>query len=208
MNNRTGVNEITLGRPLTTVDDILRLQLLSNLGSKKDQHGTLVIQARQGDADAFSALASELWVELVSLARATLANSLNAEDVVQDSLLVAWTRIKSLKDPTAFRPWLCRIVVRRCWKLAKRPNPVFVEPDDRGRIASTHSTIDVERALRRLSARQRTVTYLSWIEGMTDSEVASFLGMARATVRVHRSRARSNLQTYLQGQRKEQPHEE
>ena len=43
-----------------------------------------------------------------------------AEDVVQDSLVVAWTRLARLSDPQSFGPWVSRIVFRRCLRASRR----------------------------------------------------------------------------------------
>src|SRR5688572_4327654 len=74
----------------------------------------VVLRARAGDADAFGELVEELWAPLVGLARAVLAGDAEAEDVVQEALVVAWRRLPELRDPARFPAWVRRIVVRRC----------------------------------------------------------------------------------------------
>jgi RNA polymerase sigma-70 factor (ECF subfamily) len=58
---------------------------------------------------------------------------------------------------------------------------------------------DLVRALSQLSPRQRAVLHLGEIEGLTDEEVATTLGLRPATVRVHRQRGRQRLRQILEG---------
>jgi RNA polymerase sigma-70 factor (ECF subfamily) len=56
---------------------------------------------------------------------------------------------------------------------------------------------DVIRALAELSSNQRAAVLLSDLEGMPAREVAMLLGIAAATVRVHRFRGRRRLRELL-----------
>ena len=179
------------------------------LARGEDQASALVMRARGGDADAFGALVEELWAPLVGLARAVLAGDPEAEDVVQDALVVAWRRLPALRDPARFPAWLRRIVVRRCLRYLRRrsarPN-AELSAADAGRARSTGPTtapaseaaIDVARLLAALPPRQRAVLYLTAVEGRTDREIAALLGILPPTVRVHRLRATRRLRGWLE----------
>jgi RNA polymerase sigma-70 factor (ECF subfamily) len=161
---------------------------------------SLVLRAMDGDRDAFSRLAARHWRRLLALAR-TIVADLEAEDVVQDGLIKAWSKLRSLREPDAFASWLTRVVANTAIARARRrraSQPIdgveaAVEP------APLDDRIDVARALRRLAPRQRAVLHLTAVEGMTDSEISDFLGISSSSVRAHRLRGRRRLAELLGG---------
>jgi RNA polymerase sigma-70 factor (ECF subfamily) len=160
----------------------------------------LVQAALDGNRDAFGSLVESHWDRLVRLARSVVGDA-EAEDVVQDSLVVAWTRLAGLSDPQKFVPWVSRIVFRRCLRANHR---------QRGRIAldaipepsrwcDPEASLSAWQILARLAPRQRAVLHLTAVEGMTDAEIAPVLGITPASVRAHRRRARAAVARIVRG---------
>ena len=56
---------------------------------------------------------------------------------------------------------------------------------------------EVERILKMLAPRQRAVMHLTVVEGMSDSEIGSVMGIDAASVRSHRRRAKERLRPVL-----------
>jgi RNA polymerase sigma-70 factor (ECF subfamily) len=162
--------------------------------STVDKESALVRRAMEGDPEAFSELAAVHWRRLLALARSIVAD-LEAEDVVQDGLVKAWKKLRSLRDPAAFPAWLTRIVANTAVARARRRRQM--EPIDGVAVAAASEAmdvrIDVSRLLARLAPKQRAVLHLTTIEGFSDSEIAGVLGISSSSVRVHRLRARRRL---------------
>jgi len=162
--------------------------------STVDKESALVRRAMEGDPEAFSDLATMHWRRLLALARSIVAD-LEAEDVVQDGLIKAWRKLRSLRDPEAFSAWLTRIVANTAVARARRRRAT--EPIDGISVAAADGPlevrIDVGRLLARLAPKQRAVLHLTTIEGYSDSEIARILGITSSSVRVHRLRARRRL---------------
>jgi RNA polymerase sigma-70 factor (ECF subfamily) len=163
----------------------------------------LVEAAMGGSREAFSELAAGQWRRLIRLARSTVASQ-DGEDVVQEALLQAWKRLPSLRNPRSFGPWLTRIVVNRAIRWASRTrNNVPLRDDheptpelqtaDHDSARQVERKIDVATALRLLSPRQRAVMHMTYIDGMSDSEIGEALGIGASSVRTHRLRAQQRL---------------
>ncbi len=156
----------------------------------------LVGRARKGDREAYGELVEMMWPQLVALARTILAGDDEAEDLVQEALVHAWSRLGTLRRAEKFPPWIRRIVARRCLAHSRRRRlpaesvPVVPAP-------SPVERIDVVRVLRRLAPRQRAVVYLTLVEGHSATEAAAILGILPATARVHRHRAMARLRDEL-----------
>ncbi len=153
----------------------------------------MILRAQQRDADAFSILVERRWSYLVRFARSIVGEA-DAEDVVQDGLLRAWDKLPRLRAAEAFPFWIVRIVSRFCFRRARRRRsmvplstaPEPFDPGSEGRLEAIH----VENILSALAPRQRAVMHLTLIEGMSDSEISTALGITAASVRSHRRRAR------------------
>ena len=152
--------------------------------------------ARAGDQEAFGQLVEENWRGLVGLARSVLAARGDAEDVVQDALVLAWQRLSSLRQPERFPAWVRRIVVRGCLRRLRRERVSTQLPEAAVAAPRDETRLDIERALASLSPRQRAVMHLT-AEGRSDREIAGILGVFPATVRVHRFRATKSLRRIL-----------
>lgn len=153
-----------------------------------------------GDQGAFADLVERHWSALVGLARSIVGDSA-AEDAVQDALILAWRKLGSLRQATAFSTWLKRIVLNQCLRSQRRwlgflsisdiQEPVFeTDPD---------AELDLARCLESLAPRQRAVMYLTLIEGQSDGEIAALMQISAASVRSHRRRARQRLSHVLSG---------
>jgi len=162
----------------------------------------LVRLAQGGDSRAFSTLVERHWSRLVPFARSVVGDA-DAEDAVQDALVVAWSKLGGLTEPAAFRAWVLRILGRLCFRRVRfgrrfRSLVGLPEPRDPATEAA-HEAFDVERTLGRLAPRQRAVMHLTVVEGMSDSEIGTVMGIDAASVRSHRRRARERLRQVLGG---------
>ncbi|HEX5014770.1 MAG TPA: sigma factor [Candidatus Limnocylindrales bacterium] len=66
----------------------------------------LVEQAQRGDREAFAILARTHGDRLMSIAQRILRDVGRAEDAVQQTLVIAWRELPSLRDPDRFDAWL------------------------------------------------------------------------------------------------------
>jgi RNA polymerase sigma-70 factor (ECF subfamily) len=159
-----------------------------------------VIDAREGNKEAFAELVKRHWARLVRLARSIVGETA-AEDAVQEGLILAWSKLDSLREPGAFGFWLQRIVLRHCLHEARKLKPwisldTLTEPP---KVAAANPyALEVEQVLTHLAPQQRAVMHLTVVEGMTDSEIGAVLNLRPSSVRSHRRRARESLSRWLE----------
>jgi RNA polymerase sigma-70 factor, ECF subfamily len=155
----------------------------------------LVDRAKQGDGEAFDALARTAGDKCMAIAVRILRDADLAEDAVQAALITAWRELRSLRDPEAFEPWLHRILTHACyaearrrrrWSTAIRVLPVEATsgPDD---TLTVQDRDQLERAFRRLTLEQRAVLVFHHYLGLPMAEVADRLDIPIGTAksRVH-----------------------
>ena len=155
----------------------------------------LVDRAKQGDGEAFDALARAAGDKCMAIAVRILRDADLAEDAVQAALITAWRELRSLRDPEAFEPWLHRILTHACYAEARRrrrwstairvlPTEATSGPDE---TLSVQDRDQLERAFRRLTLEQRAVLVFHHYLGLPMSEVANRLDIPIGTAksRVH-----------------------
>jgi len=150
----------------------------------------LVEQAQQGDAEAFDALARTAGDRCLAIAVRILRDIDLAEDAVQAALIVAWTELRTLRDPSRFEPWLHRILTNACYAEARRRRrwseglrilPVAAHgPDD---FLTVDDRDTLERAFRRLTVEQRAVLVFHHYLGLSIAEVAARTGLPIGTTK-------------------------
>ena len=166
----------------------------------------LVQRAMAGDHDAFSELARVSIGRLYATARLILRDDERAEDATQEALVAAWRDLSALRDPDRFDAWLHRLLVRACYREARRGrrrwaievevdgHRVGIEPDPALDIADRDQ---LERGFRRLDADQRTVLVLHYYLGLSLDEAADALGIPPGTVRSRLHRATQAMRAAL-----------
>jgi len=160
--------------------------------------GEIVEAARAGEREAFARLVEALWPDLVAFTRSVLGRAADAEDVVQDALIVAWQELPTLRSSAKFFPWVCKIAYRLALvALKKRSRLVPLTAAKREVIHLVTNDLDFQRLLAVLTTRQRAVLYLSLVEGWTASEIGAALGASLVTVRIHRMRALARLRRHV-----------
>lgn len=151
----------------------------------------LVDRAKQGDPEAFDALARSVGDRCMAIAVRILRDADLAEDAVQQSLIKAWTEVRTLRDPERFEPWLHRILTRQCYQEARRRRrwsaqirllPVDVEGDGSS-ILTVNDRDQLERAMRRLTLEQRAVLVFHFYLDLSLADVADRLGIPLGTAK-------------------------
>lgn len=169
----------------------------------------LVVRAQGGDVDAFSALTAGRTDRLFAVARLILRHDELAADAVQDALLGAWLDLRGLRDPDRFDAWLHRLLVRACYRAARRRRDREVveltlgsafEPatPDAQRAVAVRDQLD--RGFRRLSAEQRAVIVLHHYLGLSLVESAEVLGIPLGTLQSRLSRATQAMRAALEAE--------
>lgn len=153
--------------------------------------------------------------------RKLAGNRDEGDDLYQDSLLTALRKFDSLRDHDAFRPWLYRIIVngfknrhRRSWwrrHASLTPEILHALPGSN----PEHRLIArrwLERALRNLSADERSLIVLFELEQWSIAELAELYGCREGAIktRLFRSRRkmRKTITRYLSQDANEQPDKE
>jgi RNA polymerase sigma-70 factor (ECF subfamily) len=145
--------------------------------------------------ETFSAFVAPHWDVMARLAN-RLAPSGEWEDVLQDALAAAWRKFGQFDEARGTpRNWLLAVVADQARKGHRRLRRTH-ELVDRA-VEDTPADLDLVRALRRLTARQRAAVELHYYLGLPVADVAQVLGCSPGTVKSTLSDARARLRRDL-----------
>lgn len=129
------------------------------------------------------------------LALSLLGRREDAEDAVQNALLLAYEHLDGLRSFEKFRPWLFRILSRECTRLARLRTDD--EDIDALSIPAPQGDDDVRLSLwqtvERLPPIYRSVVVLFYYEDMSIADMAKTLELTQDTVKKRLSRGREAL---------------
>jgi RNA polymerase sigma-70 factor, ECF subfamily len=125
-----------------------------------------------------------------------------AEDLVQETLLLAWRSFRQLVEHSNARAWLFRILINVSYGKGRkaRTSPETVPLADHSRQGASSSVmerLELQQAFAGLTEEQRTVLLLAIVEGFTCREVAEILSLPLGTVTSRLSRGRQSLRDVL-----------
>ncbi|PLY03715.1 MAG: RNA polymerase sigma factor [Desulfuromonas sp.] len=177
----------------------------------------LLQRAREGDESSFEQLVTSHAPRLLALARRLVGTPDQAEDIVQEAFLRLHRNLATFRGESSIGTWLYRTVTHvaidhlRREKIRQRlfffrsnndsPDPLDLSYDsrpdpDQMLVAHELSTV-MNRALKNLSARQRTIFVLRHHEGLAIKEIAATLKLEEGTVKAHLHRAMTALRQTL-----------
>ena len=174
----------------------------------------VITRVLAGETALFEVLMRRYNERLYRAARAILRDENEAEDVMQQAYVNAYTHLRQFDGRSKFSTWLTRIAVHEALARARRrgryltmdlEDPSAIEfPEthdgtpDPERLAIAHELgAFLESAIDRLPDGAREVFVLRQIEGMRTDEVADALGVSEAVVKTRLSRARGALRRDL-----------
>jgi len=173
----------------------------------------------QGDPSAFRTLVRRHDKYLYRIARSILLDDHDAEDIVQETFIRAFTGLKSFRGSASFRTWLTRIVLNEANRRRRGQRPTvdldalqvtqelqrsspsypLIAPDIDPESSAAQSQIRrlLERAIDDLPAAFRIVVVMRDVEEVGTQETASLLGIREETVKTRLHRARRMLRESL-----------
>jgi RNA polymerase sigma-70 factor, ECF subfamily len=177
----------------------------------------LIAACRNGQTEAFSTLVERYQERLFHTLAVTLGSADDARDVAQEAFILAFQKLHTFREQSAFYSWLFRIALNTAASSKRRKSRATVsldgvrdatgeEPIDRHAeqapdyaLESNERQQRVRAALADLTDEYRDALVLKEIEGLKYEEIAERLAIPVGTVRSRIHRARQELRERLAG---------
>jgi len=140
--------------------------------------------------------------QMYMVALSILKNTGDAEDIVQEALLVAYEKLYTLKNDDKFKSWMMRIVVNQA-KMHIRKNTNIVYVDNMEDVVEKYKedkskNEDIWEIVLSLKNELSTVVILYYAQGYSISEISKVMRIPSGTVKSILSKARTLLKKKLE----------
>jgi len=125
-----------------------------------------------------------------------------ADDLAQDTFLMAYRKMHTLKSSGSFLSWLHTIAYRQFLQFTRKHarQQVMAEPPEQGHDPgqSVEAEILTQRLMGFVSAEERACLTLAYAAGMSHPEIGEVTNLPLGTVKSHIQRGKHKLQRWLQ----------
>ena len=159
------------------------------------------------DRNAFAEIVRRHQSQLRTvLRRLTKGDLALADDLAQETFVLAWRNLRRFRFEARFSTWLYRIAFNAWQSEARKRREVLLDTDDEmpafelaeaEPAVDAASRIDLERALATLSDGERAAISACYYADLSHEEAAEALGLPLGTVKTHILRAKAKLKARL-----------
>lgn len=180
----------------------------------------MIEQARGGDVAAFEQIYQSFGQKILNYLYRMTGSREEAEDLAQDTFILAFRKLDTLKDPRKFQSWLFRIAQNNVYQKyrGKKPQVQSIDEEDYSELADLQRLASpqmgpesdvlsdeleqvISEAIAELPEKYRTVFVLSAVQRLSYQEISGIVDRSLASVKsdIHRARVsvRDKIKSYL-----------
>ena len=169
----------------------------------------LVAKSKKGDSKAFTELIHSIKNYLYRIAKTRLNSDDDIGDAIQETMIIAYKKLKKLKDNSKFKSWIIKILINECnliYKKRKKQNDIYekveintVLGNEDESIHMINSKLDFELLINQLNYEERLIITLFYNNRYSCSEISEILNMNVNTVKSKLKRAKEKIKNYSEG---------
>lgn len=153
----------------------------------KEQLGTLILDSER---------------QLYSTAKTILSDDHDCADAIQETIVKAFSKIKTLRNDKYAKTWLMRILINECYTLLRKSSKL-VPLEDMNEVTKMKADKNIDysdlyKAVNSLKEELRLPVILYYIEDFNIKEIAQILEVTEGAVQKRLARARRKLKHDLQ----------
>ncbi|WP_411768250.1 RNA polymerase sigma factor [Winogradskyella sp. A3E31] len=169
----------------------------------------IIEKCKQNDRQAQLKLYNQYCNGMFCVAKRFVHDTMEAEDVVQEAFIKAFSKLEQFKAEVTFGAWLKRIVINKSIDLLKSKKQRMLELEevhlkvvdtdekDEWLVEDGITVEDVKTAIKELPEKYRYVVMLYLIEGYDHQEISEILDISQVASRTQLSRGKVKLQSIL-----------
>ena len=163
---------------------------------------------RERRPEAIDRLLAEHGREIQTVAQVILHDRDEAADVLAETVIAAWEKGSSLRDPDALRPWLLRVATNRALSRRRRTARLvaldsILEPETADLRGAAEAHVAVLEGLAFLAPRERAAIALRYLADLSVEEVARAMGTSPNTVKTQLREALAKLRRGMADENRE-----
>lgn len=173
---------------------------------EKENIDILIEGCRKGNHNAQMQIYTLYYKAMYNTSLRILNNPTEAEDIMQDAFLLAFTKINNFIGEVSFGAWLKKIVINKSLdELRKRKaffedvdSVVVMTTDDEENLDELHANVElIKQGIKDLPEGYRIIMSLYLIEGYDHEEIGEILMISPSTSRSQYTRAKKKLREMI-----------
>lgn len=180
----------------------------------KNIHKNLIDDCKKGNTHAQFEIYQLYYKAMYNTCLRMLNDTCEAEDVMQDAFLQAFSNIDKYKGEVSFGAWLKKIVVNKSLDYLRKKKidtyeineqvVGFTDENDMDNTEDVNKKVEeIKKAISKLPDKYRTLITLYLLEGYDQKEISQLLNISYESVRTGYSRAKKKLQELLKNKNME-----
>lgn len=180
---------------------------------EEDNITALIAAVARGEEEAFYKLYLLFKDQVYNVSLSYLQNEQDAEDVLQEVFIKIYQSLDTFKHQSSLNTWIYRITINTALDFLRRKKrssifnyspkyqvniPTFDHPGVL--LENKENARILFKVIHTLSANQKTVFILSYIEGLPRQEIADIMQLSLKAIESLLQRAKSNLRNKLEKQ--------
>ena len=143
---------------------------------------------------------------MLNISQRIVNNRMEAEDVLQESFVNAFTKLQSFRGDSSFGSWLKRIVINNSLNVVRKKKQFFEDLNEElieGSLEDEkpdeieYTAKDIHEAMMKLPDGYRVIFSLYMFEDLSHKEIAEKLNISVNTSKSQLSRARNKIKLYM-----------
>jgi RNA polymerase sigma-70 factor (ECF subfamily) len=186
----------------------------------KDHLVEVVTRAQGGDVAAFHHLFDAYGPKILNYLFRMTGSREMAEDLAQETFILAFKKLSALRDPSKFQSWIFRIAQNNVYQVFRGNKPQMVSIDEEksqelsdvqklatpssgpeAEVLSDELQTVIQDAINALPEKYKTVFVLSAIQKLSYKEISKIMGRSLASIKsdIHRARVevRDRIRSYI-----------
>lgn len=166
-------------------------------------------QVKNGDANAYRYFLDKYAQLCFAVAFRITNNSNDAQDIVQDSFIVAYENLNSFKGESKFSTWLYRIVTNKALAFKKKSSYfestdiLDAEDEPMSDLQEKELKLEqLEKALKSLNEKERFIIDLFYYQEQSVQDISTICDLSLANTKVILHRARKKMYDFISKQSK------
>ena len=156
----------------------------------------LVKRAQRRDQEAFTELMQSYRKDMYRTAIAILMNEEDAADAMQDTILICWEKLDTLRKAEYFKTWMTRILINQCYSIRRAyPADGDLEHCEEPSVWDEYN-LELKEAYASVEERYRLPMELYNSQGFKVREIAQMLALPLGTVKTRLARGRKQIEAY------------
>ena len=166
-------------------------------------HDKLIKKCKAGSNTAQFEIYKLYYKGMYNVSLRIVQDSQEAEDVMQEAFLAAFSKLDMWSQEVTFGSWLKKIVVNKSLDYIKKRKMQFANIDDKDIVeednvaeydeSMTLKVVEIKKAIQKLDEKYRIVALMFLFEGYTHNEIADILEISPEASRVRFKRAKEKI---------------